>query len=107
MDALLTQRSVAKTIVEGGGDYVMLAKGNQANLEADVALVFTEPPEDDPQLHAETTDRAHGRVERRRLQQLAGPPAGLPPRSGDAPAFDRRDPHRDGLRGHQPCACPG
>jgi predicted transposase YbfD/YdcC len=67
MDALLTQRTVAQTIVESNGDYVMLAKGNQPNLEADIALVFTEPPEDDPQLHAETTDRAHGRVEHRRL----------------------------------------
>ncbi len=67
MDALLTQRAVARTIVEGDGDYVMLAKGNQPNLEADIALVFTEPPEDDPQLHAETIDRAHGRIEHRRL----------------------------------------
>jgi predicted transposase YbfD/YdcC len=67
MDALLTQRSVAQTIVEGGGDYVMLAKGNQPNLEADIALVFTEPPEDDSQLHAETIDRAHGRIEHRCL----------------------------------------
>jgi predicted transposase YbfD/YdcC len=67
MDALLTQRSVAQTIVEGGGDYVMLAKGNQPNLEADIALVFTEPPQDDSQLHAQTIDRAHGRIEHRCL----------------------------------------
>jgi predicted transposase YbfD/YdcC len=67
MDALLTQRALAQTIVEGGGDYVMLAKGNQPNLEADVALVFSDPPEDDHQLQAESVDRAHGRIERRRL----------------------------------------
>jgi predicted transposase YbfD/YdcC len=67
MDALLTQRAIAQTIVEEGGDYVMLAKGNQPNLEADVALVFSEPPEDDHQLQAESVDRTHGRIERRRL----------------------------------------
>jgi predicted transposase YbfD/YdcC len=67
MDALLTQRAVAHTIVAGGGDYVMLAKGNQPNLERDVALIFHDPPEDDPQRVAATIDRGHGRIERRRL----------------------------------------
>jgi DDE_Tnp_1-associated/Transposase DDE domain len=67
MDALLTQRTVAQTIVEGGGDYVMLVKGNQPHLEEDIALVFTEPPEDDRQRIAETLDRGHGRIEHRRL----------------------------------------
>ena len=67
MDALLTQRTVAQTIVEAKGDYVLLAKGNQPNLEADIALVFSEPPEDDRQLHTETLDHAHGRIEHRRL----------------------------------------
>jgi predicted transposase YbfD/YdcC len=67
MDALLTQRRVAQAIVAGGGDYVMFAKGNQPTLEHDVALVFAEPPEDDRQVVAETIDRGHGRIERRRL----------------------------------------
>lgn len=67
MDALLTQRSIAQTIVQGDADYVMLAKGNQPQLEADIALVFTEPPDDDLQLRAETIDRAHGRIEQRQL----------------------------------------
>lgn len=44
MDALLTQRTLAEQIVEGGGDYVMLAKGNQPTLEADIATVFGSPP---------------------------------------------------------------
>lgn len=67
MDALLTQRTIAQTIVAGGGDYVMLAKGNQPTLEHDIALVFGEPPEDDRQSVAETVDRGHGRIEWRRL----------------------------------------
>lgn len=44
MDALLTQRALAQQIVAGGGDYVMLAKGNQPTLEQDIATVFTTPP---------------------------------------------------------------
>lgn len=44
MDALLTQRAIAQTIVAGGGDYVMVATGNQPQLRADIALVFEAPP---------------------------------------------------------------
>jgi DDE_Tnp_1-associated/Transposase DDE domain len=44
MDALLTQRAIAATIVAGGGDYVMVAKGNHPQLRADIALVFDAPP---------------------------------------------------------------
>jgi len=44
MDALLTQRAIAQTIVDGGGDYVMVVKENQPQLEADIALTFTTPP---------------------------------------------------------------
>ena len=44
MDALLTQRALAQQIVDGGGDYVMVAKGNQPTLEADIATVFSSPP---------------------------------------------------------------
>jgi len=44
MDALLTQRTIAQTIVAGGGDYVMVVKGNQPQLEADLALFFRTPP---------------------------------------------------------------
>ena len=67
MDALLTQRTVAQAIVASGGDYVMLVQGNQPQLEHDIALVFREPPEDDRQAVAETVDRGHGRIERRRV----------------------------------------
>lgn len=34
MDALLTQRQVAQTTVDGGGDYVMIVKENQPQLRA-------------------------------------------------------------------------
>ncbi len=67
MDALLTQRQVAQTIVDGGGDYVMIVKGNQPQLRADIELVFTLPPAGDSQDSARTLDIGHGRIEQRHL----------------------------------------
>ena len=67
MDALLTQRHVAQTIVDGGGDYVMIVKDNQPQLRADIELVFTLPPAGDRQESARTVDIGHGRIEQRNL----------------------------------------
>src|SRR4051812_41646474 len=47
MDALLTQRAIARAIVAGGGDYVMVVKDNQPQLLADVQAVFDDPPPGD------------------------------------------------------------
>lgn len=44
MDALLTQREVAQTITAGGGDYVMVVKGNHPQLHADLITAFASPP---------------------------------------------------------------
>lgn len=44
MDALLTQREVAQTIVDGGGDYVMPVKENQPGLYEAVTTLFATPP---------------------------------------------------------------
>jgi predicted transposase YbfD/YdcC len=67
MDALLTQRRVAQTIVDKGGDYVMIVKENQPQLRADVELVFTLPPIGDRQDTARTVDLGHGRIEQRNI----------------------------------------
>jgi predicted transposase YbfD/YdcC len=67
MDALLTQRHVAQTIVEKGGDYVMIVGENQPQLRADIKLVFTLPPVGDRQETAHTVDSGHGRIEQRNL----------------------------------------
>jgi predicted transposase YbfD/YdcC len=75
MDALLTQTAVAQTIVEAGGDDVMVVNANQPHLRADIALIFAEPPVGDYQETADTIDRGHGRIEPRRLttsQALGG-----------------------------------
>lgn len=42
MDALLTQRRLAEQIVAAGGEYIMMAKGNQPTLEADIELAFAD-----------------------------------------------------------------
>ena len=67
MDALLTQRHVAQTIVDGGGDYVMIVKDNQPQLRADIELIFTLPPAGDRQESARTVDIGHGRIEQRNI----------------------------------------
>lgn len=67
MDALLTQRKVAQTIVDGGGDYVMIVKENQRQLHSDIELVFTLPPAGDRQDTARSVDIGHGRIEHRNI----------------------------------------
>jgi len=68
MDALHTQRYVAQTILDGDGDYVMLVKGNQPDMLADIQLVFQERQVVIETLTATATvDLGHGRIEVRRL----------------------------------------
>ena len=71
MDALLTQRHVAQTIVDKGGDYVMLVQENQPPLRTDIELVFTLPPVGDCHAPARTVDSGHGRIEQRNLTTSA------------------------------------
>src|SRR5262245_4489216 len=65
MDALLTPRHSAQTMVDKGGEYVMIVKENQPHLRADIALVFTLPPVGARQARAQTVDLGHGRIEQR------------------------------------------
>jgi predicted transposase YbfD/YdcC len=68
MDALNTQRKTAKTITDGGGDYLMIVKDNQPRLLDDVKTVFHGPYSHI--LHkssAQTLDIGHGRIEERSL----------------------------------------
>lgn len=74
VDALLTQREVAQTIVQGGGDYVMPVKGNQPQLLQAIQNVFQAPhPVADPMATAETVELGHGRIEQRRLTTSTAP----------------------------------
>jgi predicted transposase YbfD/YdcC len=68
MDALLTQKELAQQIVDGGGDYVMIVKGNQPQLQAEIATVFAlEPVPDEQRQAAHTVEVGHGRIEQREL----------------------------------------
>lgn len=67
MDALLTQRQVAQTIVDKGGDDVMIVKQNQPKLREEIELVFPLPPAGDRQEPVRTVEVAHGRIETRNL----------------------------------------
>jgi len=71
-DAMLAQRGLSVQIVEGGGEYIWAVKENQRQLREDIATLF-EPEECikgfSPAVQgfgrAETTDKGHGRLERR------------------------------------------
>jgi predicted transposase YbfD/YdcC len=74
-DAMHTQREISIQIVEAGGDYIWLAKGNQPQIEEDIRLWF-EP--DLPPLPGQsylpkdfetirTVSKGHGRLEERSL----------------------------------------
>jgi len=68
MDALLTQRKVAQQIIEGGGNYVMMVKGNQPQL-----LSIVEGALQGVAFHCQQARRAssvdshHGRIEEREI----------------------------------------
>jgi predicted transposase YbfD/YdcC len=70
IDAMGCQTEIAKTVVEQGADYVLALKGNQGNLHADVAQLFTAARKQDfrnieHQFHS-TVEKGHGRIETRR-----------------------------------------
>jgi predicted transposase YbfD/YdcC len=77
LDALHTQVKLAQHIVAAGGHYLMVVKGNQPTLAAEIALAFQElPPLSQSitrwwgyQAH-QTTEKGHGRLEQRTLESI-------------------------------------
>lgn len=67
MDALLTQKSVAKTIVSGKGDYVMTAKNNQEFLREDIQLLVEADKKFGITEEYIQTEKGHGRIETRKI----------------------------------------
>lgn len=61
VDALMTQKEIAKTVVEQNGDYVMALKGNQGSLYEDVTLYFSSVQEG--MYCARTVEKNRGCVE--------------------------------------------
>src|SRR5208337_2312294 len=86
IDAMGTQKEIARRIVEKGADYVLALKGNQTSLHEDAALFFADPVcAAECTAHAET-DAGHGRIEERRRGEVARrTPSGV-----GGPAFARR-----------------
>lgn len=66
MDALNTQRETAETILDKGGDYLMIVKENQPKLLAKIEAVFEQSQTETINL-AQQRDLGHGRSELRCL----------------------------------------
>ena len=68
-DALHTYPAWCQQVLAQGGDYLLIAKGNQPELHTDIALLFSQPPRPWlPQQQAHRVDKAHGRLEVRHLR---------------------------------------
>lgn len=65
VDALLTQRKIARTIVEQRGHYIMFIKENQPKMRWALERLFAHPrhPTVPPPKTAKTVDKGHGRIE--------------------------------------------
>ena len=76
-DALYCQRCLCFELRRAGGDYLFIVKGNQPQLFEDIRLLFAQlsPPKRAgegilrlPEQHAQTTEKAHGRVDIRSIR---------------------------------------
>jgi predicted transposase YbfD/YdcC len=71
IDAMGCQKEIAKTIVEGKGDYVLQLKGNQGGLHGETVELFEQCLRDDCLGMAYTTatvhNKGHGRIEQRTI----------------------------------------
>lgn len=74
IDAMGTQKEIATTITERGGDYVLSLKGNQGNIHEDVRQLFDWARrnhfENIPHEVYQTINKGHGRIEIRRYWLL-------------------------------------
>lgn len=77
IDAMGCQKEIAKQIVKDGGDYVLALKGNHERLHAAVREHFDQLHESDfvdaDCRRHQTSEKGHGRVERRYYHQAALP----------------------------------
>jgi predicted transposase YbfD/YdcC len=68
LDAMHTQRALCARIQRFGGDYILIAKGNQPTLREDIADLFEDRTPDRRRWEqAETWDKGHGRLEHRQI----------------------------------------
>ncbi|GHO42070.1 ISAs1 family transposase [Ktedonospora formicarum] len=68
LDAMHTQRALCALVQQLGGDYLLIAKGNQPTLREDIADLLDDPfPDRRRWQQAETWSKGHGRLEHRQL----------------------------------------
>jgi predicted transposase YbfD/YdcC len=65
IDAMGTQIEIAKTIIDGGGDYLLALKANRPALMAEVETFFADPANAADCQEVDTVDADHGRLEQR------------------------------------------
>ena len=65
IDAMGTQKEIARRVADKGGDYVLALKGNQTSLYEDAALFFADPVLAAGCAASAGTDAGHGRIEER------------------------------------------
>lgn len=65
IDAMGTQKEIARRIADKGADYVLALKGNQTSLHEDAALFFADPACAAGCAASAETDAGHGRIEER------------------------------------------
>jgi predicted transposase YbfD/YdcC len=65
IDAIGTQVEIAKTVTDGGGDYLLSLKANRPALLAEVEAFFEDPANRPACQVFETADADHGRLEQR------------------------------------------
>ena len=70
IDAIGTQTEITETILEGGGDYLLAVKENQAHLFEDVQYLFevleaAQEMKSTPYQSAQSVTKGHGRIETR------------------------------------------
>ena len=72
IDAIGCQTELAQAIVEGGGDYVLVVKGNQPTLHTEVQAAFAQAPAPPLRSSRRTTtfEKGHGRYEQRTVEVL-------------------------------------
>ena len=73
MDALFTQRALARHIRRRGGHYLLVVKDNQPEVLAAITTLFANPPwlagdRDTEVWVAHTSEKSHGRLETRTLR---------------------------------------
>jgi predicted transposase YbfD/YdcC len=77
IDAIGTQKAIAEQVVEGGADYVLALKGNQATLHEAVIDYINSHLDDDfagmPARRHQEVDKGHGREEYRNYIQMPVP----------------------------------